>query len=426
MKRVSWKRGMRLSDELMRASDDNMAALIAKSIVLAANGRFGLLPSRKSFNLNLNIGNGFVDVDALTCLAVTKGGQIIDVDYDTRYGHNFNKRVPIPQVSSTDEYILIINIHIGEWKEVSGDMEEPVYSFSLITPDTIVPDNSMPIAHISFEDDGWREDDADFVPPCLFVSSYYRFEELHARFLDVLAALDDKARAVVASKDYKGMNIFWPLVQQLRIAADKERDLLTPMALLSGVQKCVSAFTCACDIDSQIDLTDAKTCRTFVLAPYNYKEAYERIKAGLNICYGIIEKVEKLAVEEQEQPEQSEPPRQEKHRSNKPASPTIAGRYFTIDCNRPETLIPVECTNASATVVFTTDGSKPALHSPKAVKSRDGLKIRFKNGYNGKGSEPEKTVKVSLMAIVGGDCSDISTYSITLRKSLRFSDARPV
>jgi len=423
MKRVSWKRGMRLSDELMRASDDNMAALIAKSTVLAANGRFGLLPSHQSFNLNLNIGNGFVDVDALTCLAVTKGGHIIDVDYDTRYGHNFNKRVPMPQVSSTDEYILTINVHTGEWKEVSDDMEEPVYSFSLIAPDTIVPDNSMPIAHISYEDDGWREDDADFVPPCLFVSSHHRFEELHGRFLEVLAALDDKTRAVVATKDYKGMNIFWPLVQQLRIAADKERDLLTPMALLSGVQKCVSAFTCACDLDSQIDLTDAKTCRTFVFAPYNYKEAYERIKAGLKICYGIIEKVEKLAEKEQEQPE---PPRQEKQRSNKPASPTIAGKYFTIDCNRPETVIPVECANASATVVFTADGSKPTQNSPKAVRSRDGLKIRFKNGYKGKGSEPDKAVKISLMAIVGGDCSEMSTFSITQRKSLKFSDARPV
>ena len=150
MKRIAWKRGMRLSDDILRASDDHMAEVISKAFVLAANGRFGLIPSHLPFELTLNIGKGFIDVESLTCLAITKGGQLIDAQYDTRYNNTFDTRVIIPETPGIEEYILTINTQLGQWKETLDGCEEPVYTFSLIAPDTVVPDNAMPIAHIEY------------------------------------------------------------------------------------------------------------------------------------------------------------------------------------------------------------------------------------------------------------------------------------
>lgn len=430
MKRVSWKRGMRLSDDLLRASDDNMAELISKAFILAANGRFGLLPSHQPFELTLNIGKGFVDVDSLTCLAMTKGGHLIDAQYDTRYNNNFDTRVMIPETLGVEEYILTINAQPGQWKDIPDGCEEPVYSFSLIAPDTIVPDNAVPIAHL-VEEYGWRMDEEDFVPPCLFVSAHRKFEDLLSRFTEVLRFLDEKAQILAKSGIPNVVTVYWPFVQQLRIAADKERDFLTPMMLLSNVQKCVSAFTCACDLDPSIELSDAQMYRTYVLAPYNYREVYMRIKVGLDFCYTIVEKLERLV---DNTPASVPPPA--KPRSAKPkgpakpkgsAAPRLMDESSVVICNTSETALPVLYQNASASIYFTTNGSQPTQKSSKAVKTRDGFMIKFDNGFRQeKGTESSKNITIKLMAMENGICSETSSYDVTLQKSQKIREAIPV
>lgn len=412
MRRIAWKRGMRLTDDILRASDDNMEELIGKSIVLAATGRFGLMPSRNLFGLTLNVGNGFIDVETLSCLAVTKGGHIIDAQFDSRYNNNFVTRVMIPDTPGVEEYILTIDAQPGQWKETPDGLEEPIYTFSLIAPESVVPDNSVPIAHI-VDDYGWRVDDIDFVPPCLFVSSHYKFQELLKRFAEALTEIDVKASAAFKSGAGRVIAYFWPLIQQLRITADKECDLLTPMMLLSQVQKCVSAFTCACDLDETIELTDAKMYRSYVVAPYNYKEAYQRIKVGVDICFAIAEKVEKLV--------------DNKPKAQKAAGPKLADDSKKVDCNTSETTLSVIYNNTSATIYFTTNGSEPNKKSAKAAKSRDGYKIKFDNGFRKEnGKEAAKTITIKMIAVEGDSVSETSSYDVTLQKNLKFRNAIPV
>ena len=177
MKRISWKRGMRLTDDILRASDECTSEFVGCALALAAGGRFGLLPSSRPFELVVNIGGNVVDVESLSCLAVTKGGLLVDAQYDTKYTNSFDTRVFIPEGLDTQEFILTLNASPTQWKETHDGFEEPVYTFSLLTPDTPVPNDALPIGHI-VEDHGWRLDDVDFVPPCLFVSSHYKYEEL--------------------------------------------------------------------------------------------------------------------------------------------------------------------------------------------------------------------------------------------------------
>ena len=44
-KRICWKKGMRLTDEILRASDNSTMELVRNGVALAAAGRFGLCPS---------------------------------------------------------------------------------------------------------------------------------------------------------------------------------------------------------------------------------------------------------------------------------------------------------------------------------------------------------------------------------------------
>lgn len=281
---------MRLTDGILRDSDNCTEQLFGKALLLAAAGRFGLFPSSEAFELSLDISKGMVDVKSLNCLAVTKGGNLIDVHYDTRYTNAFDTRVQIPDENGEKEFILTINAQNDQWQDTNDGYEEPACSFSLITPNSPLPANALPIARIVNEY-GWRTDDLDFVPPCLYITAHQKYMDLLRQFLEVLAALDARVQGLLHSEGKSAIRIFWPVLQQLIITVGKEYELMTPMALLANVQKCVSSFTCACQLDEYLNLADAERFRNYVYAPYNYKDSYQKIKEGLELCFQINEKV---------------------------------------------------------------------------------------------------------------------------------------
>lgn len=386
---------MRLTDEVLRASDDSTIELVGNSLALAAAGRFGLLPSTH-FDLSVNISKGLVDVESLNCTAVTKSGNVIDAHYDTKFTNSFDTRIQIPEGSDEKEYVLTIN-YTGQWKDSNDGYEEPIYTFSLMASNSSIPSNSLPIARI-VDEYGWRVDEIDFVPPCLFISSHQKYNELLKQFSDVLTEIDNKAKNLLHSNGKDIIRVFWPIVQQLMITVNKEQDLMTPMGLLANVQKCVSAFTCACELDDYIDLADADRFRDYIYAPYNYKDSYQRIKEGLNLCFSINEKVSKLN-EGPQAPSTIE-------------APTIANSQLIKRCTNSKARIQVTNNVSGATVYYSIDGSEP-YHSLK------GQDIQLESGFNNlRKREPDKIVMVKLKAVLNGIESNTNTYEITLQKDI--------
>jgi len=398
IKRICWKKGMRLTDDILRASDNCTIDLVSGAVSLAAAGRFGLFPSTAPFELSLNINKGLIDVELLNCLAVTKGGLLIDVHYDTKFTNTFDTRVQIPESNGEKEFILTIDANPEQWKDTNDGYEEPIYTFSLQGSNSPIPANSLPIARI-VDEYGWRLDDLDFVPPCLYVSSHHKYLDLLKRFTELLSCLDSKMRTLMHSSGKDTIKIFWPYVQQLMITSSKECDLMTPMVLLSNVQKCVSAFTCACELDEYIELEDADRFRDFVYAPYNYKDAYQRIKEGLELCYEINEKIEKL----------NETPR----KPNAIEAPTISESQLYIKCSSNKTKVQITNNVPEATVYYTTDGSEPTKNS------KSGQLIHIDCGFNNsRKKEEDKTIVVKVMATQNGLDSKTNTYIITLHKAI--------
>ena len=111
-KRISWKKGMRLTDEVLIQADRCTSESFAQAFTLAAEGRFGLFPSVRPFQLALNVEQNSVNVESLDCLGITRAGDIIDVRFDTKFTNTFNTRVSIPQQEGTKEFILVIKLLI--------------------------------------------------------------------------------------------------------------------------------------------------------------------------------------------------------------------------------------------------------------------------------------------------------------------------
>lgn len=403
-KRICWKKGMRLSDRLLRDSDQSSMDCINNAFALAAAGRFGLFPSASGFDLSVDVSNGLVDVLSLRCKAITRDGQFIEIGYDTRYTNSLDTRIQIPTDVFSSELILTINISPGQWAETSDGFEEPVYSFDLVSADSSIAGNALPIARIIDSDfGGWSLDEMNFVPPCLFISAHPKYMELWSNFKSKLTEIDMKIQGLLHSDAQKAIQILWPIVQQLLITVDKEVDLMTPMMLLSNVQKFVSAFVCACALDDYLELEDADMFRSYARKPYNYKDAFMVINEGLGLCYEICEKIDKINVAPVQQPPLP----------GIPSAPTIDDTQLVKKCSTTTVRVPITNNAPGSTVYYTIDGSEPNEHSKK------GGSIQLENGFSSaRTKEPDKVFTIKLKSVINGVSSKTNTYQITLQKDI--------
>lgn len=315
-KKISWKKGMRLTDEVLLAADQCTAEAVNQALVLGCAGRFGLFPSAHPFELSLSVTKGFVDVEKLSCLGITRAGDIIEAHYDTKFSNNFDTRVQIPGDNEEREYILTINVQPGEWHDTAEGYQEPSYSFALVSPKQQVSVHALPIGRIVMEE-GWHEDNTNFVPPCLYVSSHPKLHELLEQFVGILRTIDDRTRQQLDTKARKAISIYWPVVQQVLVIVNTEHELMTPQRFQSCVQQVVAAFTTACDLDDILNLEDAETFRNYARIAYSYRIAYLRIRQGMGMCYSIGEKIEKFALLREEPKPVVEAPKPEPPKPSK-------------------------------------------------------------------------------------------------------------
>ena len=396
---------MRLTDEILRASDDAKLQLIGKALALGSAGQFGLFPSQRPFNISLNIGKENIDVVSLSCLAITRSGNLIDVDYNTKFDNAFETIVPLPHHLEANELYLTIGIMEGQWRERSDGYEEPVYQFGLVTPNSPILPNALPIARLVNGDfGGWHMDDIDFVPPCLFVSSHHKFEELFAKFQEVLTSMNEKARSLINSEARTAFRTFWPLLQQIMIETDKSRDFLTPRMFLGLVQRYICAFTTSFELDENIGLADTDTYYNYAFSPYNPQNVYQKAKEGVDICFAIREKADKIQLK-------AAMPKPEPTPQPKTAAPFIAENQLYQNCSKKNVIIPVTNPVGNATVFYSTDGSEPT--QKLSAKSQ----IVLDNGFNKQRTkESDKTVVIKLKAVANGVSSEVTSFTITLHK----------
>ena len=401
-KRISWKKGMRLTDEVLSMSDNCTSELIGKALVLSAGGNFGLFPNSRPFSLSLDINKNVIDVVSMNCLGITRDGTLIDVNFDTNYTNSFDTRTVIPGSNEDAVFILCVS-STGEWRDTNDGLCEPAYSFNIIDENTSVPANSLPIARIVYDEYCWRMDEIDFVPPCLFVSSHDKYEELYSRFKQLLGKLDTILPHKFITEQKEALKIYWPIVQQLTITIDKEKDFMSPMMLLGSIQKCISGFVLACSLDDYITLGDPEIFQNYVRTPYSYKNVYKKIKEGLELCTSISVKIDGFEAEEP---------------APKPgpalSAPTLSSDQLNQSTKTGRIKLAVGNVPDGAELYYSVDGSEPSILSKKG--SVIIVDLHFKSDKN---PEPDKQMTIKLRYEYNGSHSSIGTYQINVHKDYK-------
>ena len=401
-KRISWKKGMRLTDEILSMSDNCTSELIGKALVLSAGGNFGLFPNSRPFSLSLDIKKNIIDVVSMNCLGITRDGTLIDVNFDTNFTNSFDTRTVIPGSNEDAVFILCVS-STGEWRDTNDGLCESVYSFNIIDENSSVPANSLPIARIVYDEYCWRMDEINFVPPCLFVSSHDKYEEQYLKFKQLLWKLDTILPHKFITEQKNALKIYWPIVQQLAITIDKERDFMTPMMLLGNIQKCVSGFVLACSLDDYITIGEPEVFQNYIRTPYSYKNVYQKIQEGLELCTSISVKIEGFSVQEP---------------STAPVvleAPSIPKKQLKQAVEYGPVFVKIQNNAPGSIIHYTTDGTNPSSSS----KSGDTITLDsgFRNDWH---KEPQKSFTIKLISIKDGRQSDVATFQLEVKKGKSF------
>ncbi len=401
-KRILWKKGMRLTDDILTLSDKCTIDFINKAMSLGATNRMGLFPNSRKFSLSLDINKDIIEVVSIDCIGLTRNGTLIDVNYDTNYTNSFDTRISIPALNTDIRYLLCITVH-DEWRDTNDGLCEPIYNFQIVEENSFIPDNALPIARIVFDEYNWRTDDLDFVPPCLYITSHEKYIEQANKFSQILKMVNDYLPKNFLTGNNDALKIFWPIVQHLMITMDKEQDNMSPMAFLGNIQKFVGSFVCACTVDEYINIGEPQQFYSYIRKPYNFKDAYKVIQEGLELSLSIKEKVEIF-------------------KSIAPEPHVVQIQAPTIEKDQLKQIIKygnakIKITNntSGATIFYTIDGSTPTQ------SSRSGDTIIVESGFSEDWhKEPPKIVTIKVVAYKDGKSSNVETYEAQIRKGNPF------
>lgn len=395
---------MRLTDRILTLSDKCTEEFVSNAFVLSACGRMGLLPGIRKFNVSIDINGDGVDVVSMDCLGLTRNGSLIDVQYDSNYSNSFDTHVDFPASNLDAKYLLCISV-LGGCRDTNDGLCMPLYGFDVFEEDSPVPDHSLPIARIVYDEYCWRADEIDFVPPCLYVKSHVRYEELAQKFLCVLQEINAILPQQLCTEKRDAVKIFWPLVQQLMVTMDKEQDTMTPMSLLANLQKLVSAFYCACSLDEYIAISAPDQYVSFINTVYNYKNAYKIISDGVRLSLLIHDKIRTYSAEPACRVEKEVV-----------LPPSIERRQLSQMIKYGAAQIEITNNAPGATVYYTTDGSTPTK------SSKSGNMIVVESGFaDNWHKEPPKSVVIKVVAYKNGTYSEVETYNAIIKKGNPFT-----
>lgn len=308
-RKVTWKKGMRLSAEIFDAADNAKEESLSLVSMLASAGRSGLFAGPKPFELTLNINDNVLEVASLSCHGVTESGKVIDVEFDSNYSHTFDTRLGIPSGSGADAWLLVLKMHGRKWREVDEMYSESEYTFELQGENTRIDADSLPVGRI-VNRYGWRLDETDFVPPCLFVRSHPMYQRQFEEASELLGKISGKCRSSENCVARTFLSAVWPAADNVLITFDKERDMLTPDRLYAGIQQFVNSFVIGCRLDEHINLENPEPFMLYVRKPYDRRNLLQDIAQGLALCAEIVLKVETVCAMTEERrsvPEEPEP-----------------------------------------------------------------------------------------------------------------------
>lgn len=284
--KVTWKKGMRLTTELFDASDDAVESKVRLASLIASGGRQGLFPTAQPFELSVCVSGNILEVVSLNCHGVTRSGLPADVCFDSEVVSTVDTRVTIPTVADGESLILLLKIHDHEWIESSNPYSERAYSFALVSENTPLDDDVLPIG-MMINQYGWRLNETDFLPPCLYISAHPKYVALWERIRRLCSSIVEKCEGATDCIAVQVVSNMWRTASEETIRLDKERNLLAPEHLVASLQNMVQAFIIGCALDNYVSIENPEPYVNYVRAPYDSRHICREIERGLELCEEI-------------------------------------------------------------------------------------------------------------------------------------------
>jgi len=299
--KVTWKKGMRLSTEVFNAMDKANEESFKMLALLGSANRYGLFSSAQPFELSVNINENALEVTSLSCHGITKTGCFIDIDYDSNFVNTFDTRIAIPNSAEGEAFYLVVKVQEDKLREINETLSELSYSFELIGENSLLADNCLPIGML-VNQYGWRMNETDFVPPCLYVSAHPKYVEQTERAKAFAKDLFSKCLVSQNCVAKSLLSKIWTSASTIYSRLDKERDTLTPGQLFSSLQQLISAFLIGCFADEYVSLENQDPFALYAQKPYDAKNIYRDIETGLTLCAEISTKMTSVCAMTEVQP----------------------------------------------------------------------------------------------------------------------------
>lgn len=315
-RKVTWKKGMRLTAEIFTAADDAREEASCSQAMLASSGRIGLFSSDRPFELSVSVSDNILEIVSLNCQGVTRSGKIIDIDFDSEYSKTSDTRITIPD-DGPDLLILAVRIHDKEWREIDGTYSEEKYTFELLGPNSKIDNHSLPVGCL-VNQYGWRLDESGFVPPCLYVNSHPGYTRQFGEITSLVRNISEKCCATENCAARLFLSVVWPAAADTAIRFEQERNTLSPQQMYAGIQSFVYAFYIGCSLDKHISLVNQEDYIRYARKPYNVISVYRDIEEGLALCAEIEHKIDVVCeiseTEEQHAAKEPEQPKPDRNR----------------------------------------------------------------------------------------------------------------
>lgn len=308
--RVDWKAGMRLTDEIFRASDEFYAACLQPLYSVLVNGNYGLL-NLPIFRYELNDAN--LSITELQINAISFSGKLIQLSFNKSERMLF-QNINLPNVS--EPIIMYIDKSSDKTIKVTDEKANvPLCDADyqiLLKLESEHYDNpdAVPFARFVYNH-GWSNDPS-YIAPCISLRANGALLRAASNYVVELETLKKSLKEACDTDQYVLVMSALPVLNQISIEVQKEADSMTPRHLISLMQTGVQILCDLSDAEGNISIPEKNRCISFVESHYTPYVISEMINEGIDLTHVLVDITKSFGnkpIEAERQEERVRPPR---------------------------------------------------------------------------------------------------------------------
>lgn len=298
--RVAWQAGMRLTDEIFRASDEYYLSCLQPLYSVLVNGDYGFL-NLPIFRYELN--ESALSVIELEANAICYSGKLIRLLY-SREERTLFQNINLPDtteplilyIDATSEKTVMINQNEKSVPLCDADYQILVRfeSEHYNNPDAV------PFARFIYKH-GWCAD-STFIAPCISLRANGTLLRSASNYVVELEGL---IKSLKESKDTDQLLLIMsaiPVLTRIAVEVEKESDKMSPRHLITLMQEGIQIMLALSEMEHGVVVPEKERCISYVESHYTPYIISEMINEGIYLTHALINIAGTFGVREAKSP----------------------------------------------------------------------------------------------------------------------------